>query len=135
MRTGKSILAISILAAAAILLSNCSWISDDTKWDYHPMYPGEIANIESGGTPGQITFVIESFFSSGCDQFSHAEYIRENHSYYVRFFQKRPIGVACTDAVVDTQISWRITRLSQGENIFRFWRSDSTSLDTIIIIQ
>ncbi len=131
----KAILGKTILSAIALSMIGCSLFPNGTDWIYHPMYPHEILTIESGGAGTEMSFEIASFLNTPCHKYSHADVKQDNFDIFVEFYQKQKREAICTQVIVDTRINWSINMRSPGEYRFHFWQSDSTSLDTIVIVQ
>ena|GEM_PF-2722296 len=131
----KTIPALILLFLLAFIFFNCSIFDHGTEWVYYTMYPHAILNVDSGGIGRKVYFELASAFNSSCDEFSHAVVREENKDYLVKFFQRHKRDARCLTVMIDTQIRWSFTPLSPGEYRFHFWQSDSTSLDTTIVIR
>lgn len=123
------------LIVIPFLFLGCSLFPHASDYDYYPMYPGEISSVEHGGIGQSISFEIESAFNSSCGEYSHAEIRKSDFDLFVKFYQREKRETICATVMVPTQIHWRFNPITAGEYNFHFWRSDSTSLDTTIIIQ
>lgn len=135
MNNNLVIIFIVLPTTAILILLSCSLLSKDSKWTYGPMIASEISKIEIDSARGIAEFQIKSAFNSGCSEFSHVESASENNYRFVKFYQKRERDRYCTTEMVDTEIIWIADGLSPGQYKFHFWRSDSTSLDTTIVLQ
>lgn len=118
-----------------ILVSGCGLFSDGIDWRYSPMRPHQILSIETAPYPENVNFEIASSLSTPCHEYSHAELRHEGLDIFVKFYQRVDTEVRCTENLVDTEFIWNLRPGLRGEYTFHFWRSDSTSLDTTIIIR
>ncbi len=125
------------LGACMILsiLIGCSLFPNDTEYDYYPMRPSGVLSIESGQVRIPISFRLSSAFNSPCEEYSHSDIKQDYHDISVKFCQRSEKGSRCSAVMVDTEIIWGFLPLSTGEYRFHFWQSDSTGLDTTVLIR
>jgi hypothetical protein len=123
------------LIIVSVLFAGCSLFPHDSDYEYYTMYPQEVAAADHGGIGDDISFEIESAFNSSCGEYSHAEIRRSNFDLFVKFYQRRKRETVCATVMVPTRIRWRYNPVTAGEYRFHFWRSDSTSLDTTILVR
>lgn len=128
------LLIIACFLTAVSALSGCSIFGDGTDWIYSPMYPDSLTISGSMRVNDSILFELDSFLSTPCDEYSHAELKRDANDIYVRFYQRRDKSTMCITVIVPTQISWSYTPLMPGDYRFHFWQSDTTSLDTTVTV-
>jgi len=117
------------------MLFGCSIFPTDTEYSYYPMRPYSVLDIESGERRTPIVFRLSSSLNTPCNEFSHSDIVQNYHDILVRFFQREEKDIHCTQVGVDTVITWGYIPLSAGQYRFHFWQSDSTSLDTTVLIR
>ncbi len=126
---------ISSILSGTVFISGCSLFEDNHGRGIRPMYPVSVSIEQTGSPDHLITFTIESNLNDGCSLYSHATTIRDGYDVYIGLFQKRDSQLYCTDAIVRTTVICNYNPPAGGDYKFHFWRSDSTSLDTVVMVR
>lgn len=130
-----TIIGIMNFSLILFMFTGCSLFMTETEWNYYLMRPHSVLSIESGGVRTPIVFKISSSLNTPCNEYSHSDIDQDNFDISVKFYQKSEKSIRCTAVMVDTVIHWGFMPESAGEYRFHFWKSDSTSLDTAVVVR
>jgi hypothetical protein len=80
-----------------------------------------------------LTLVAKASWHNGCGHFGRAEVTRNGLVYSIKVFGSQKKNAVCTQAFIeyDAPVSFM---LEAGTYTFKFWRSDTSSVDTTLTL-
>lgn len=132
---GMRALIICLLAAAmTICLTGCSDNATEPEpyWFYLAVPVDSIAVGQVNGSGAG--FIARVGWRNACGEFSHNVITRDGNTFTVTVIGKEYISPATACAQVETSFSAPVSvpLPGPGTYTFRFWRTDSTTLDTTL---
>lgn len=80
-------------------------------------------------------FVAKASWHNGCGRFERADISRKDSIYSIRIFGSQKKNAVCTQAPIEYDAPASFSPiLERGTYTFKFWRSDTTSLDTTLAL-
>ena len=117
----------------ALLIINCSKPADDG--DYIE-WPSETTHQRiTAKTSSSISFIAQAAWGNSCGSFSRSLIIKTDSTYVIKIFGKQPKSAICLAVMSSFDAPVTINIPSSGTYTFKFWQSDSTSIDTTLTIQ
>lgn len=114
----------------------CERSVDNTEWIEAKMYTEEAELPPSGQVGHPINFTVSSTFGDDCWEFSRFYIIPSGSDVYVTPYAKHLVKrLTCATVMTDVSGEGRFTPRVPGEYRFRFWQSDTLSLDYTVIVQ
>ena len=122
------------LVAFSLLLSGCSSVGDDTSETI--VDPVGIAKIDSVSQKDRSVWIrVRGSWPNGCGTFSRMKSSQDGRSYRIKMYGEQPRGAFCTTNFVPVFGEWETTVPEAGTYTFRFWQTDSTTLDTTLTFE
>jgi len=125
-----------ILPPLLILLItiSCGILSSD--WTYAPMRAQEILSItDSVDHRQRIEFTVLSSFNNSCYEYGYMDIYMNETEINIGFAQKKLSNDdICLMVVESYEINESISITIPGQYNLHFWRTDSTSIDTVVTV-
>ena len=83
-------------------------------------------------TNSKVWFSTKASWHNGCGSFSHFTSTKTDTIFNITVFGKEPKDAICTAAFIEFDAPVDIPVEESGRFTFRFWQSDSTTVDTTI---
>jgi hypothetical protein len=100
------------------------------------MYTLEVTIPDSVDIGQIITYEVKSYLPNSCWKYSHIGLSSSDFDVYVTLYMKRdPRDQICLDVITPVDIEGNFLPEVEGEYTFHFWRSDTSSLDTNVIVR
>jgi hypothetical protein len=121
---------VSLLLTLVLCFTcSCNILSDDeTASSKSPVKSISILSQ----TNNKVSFMAKASWPNGCGYFSHFTYSKTNSNFYITVFGTQPKHATCTLAFIEYDAPVDLTIDKAGTYTFKFWRTDSTSVDTTI---
>jgi hypothetical protein len=123
-------LKIILLLFCSFLIFSCR-IDDDVT--ARIIWPQSIKQITVSGKTINLTVVCQ--IPTPCYDYYNYNETSDNKHYYIKFFAKHDKQNVCPQVISSLDASYQKTVPQPGEYTFHFIRTDSTSLDTMIVIR
>jgi hypothetical protein len=115
----------------AIILSSCNIFEDDEIKLPIPVDSISVNNI----TNLSVDFTASIFCGSMCWKNTYFEKRISGSDVFIKTFAVLDGSSVCPAVCVDYQTPINISLLSAGSYTFHFWRSDTSSIDTTLILE
>lgn len=86
----------------------------------------------SSKTNDKVSFLTRASWHNGCGSFSHFTSTKTDTIFYITVFGKQPKDAVCTQAFIEFEAPVEISIEESGRFTFRFWESDTSTVDTTI---
>ena len=113
-----------------IILSSCTIFEDDEIKRQIPVDSISVNNISNLS----VDFTASIFCGSLCWKNTYFEKKISGSDVFIKTFAISDGSSACPDVCVDYQTPIHISLLSAGSYTFHFWQSDTSNIDTTIIV-
>jgi len=123
------------LCFAAIMFCACGcalFESDDGAFYTRPTPAERIEVKERAGRT--ITFSVTCSWPDGCGRYSHFTARQQGNEYTVQIFGGRTAAAVCPAVVIHFIAPVEIKVPAPGAYDFHFWQSDTTSIDTSLVV-
>ncbi len=80
----------------------------------------------------KVSFIVKASWYNGCGSFSHFTSSQTDSTFYITVYGRQPKNATCTQAFIVYDAPVDITITGLGKYRFKFWQSDTTSVDTTI---
>lgn len=77
-----------------------------------------------------VTAWVWASWPNGCGRYSHYEIFSADSVRFITVYGQQPEGAVCTQGFIRYLTGISIPNLPAGSYTFRFWQSDSTTVDT-----
>ncbi len=128
----RSLLLYSNIVATAILFG-CSNSTDEG--DYIEWATPVVSQEVKSKTSSLVSFTARASWGSSCGGFSRAVVAKTDSVYSIKVFGRQPKNAVCLAVMISFEAPVTINIPSPGTYSFKFWRSDSTTIDTTFIVQ
>jgi hypothetical protein len=115
---------------AAFVISSCSEFEDDEITYTIPVDSISVKNISKL----KAEFMASNFCGSMCWEKTYFEKIIIGNDVFIKTFAVADGSTACPAVCVYTETQVSIMPLSVGSYTFHFWKSNTSSIDTTLII-
>ncbi len=122
----KIILALFLLS----LLSSCNM---DDNIETALIWPDSLKEVSVSGRT--VNFTVTCRIPTPCYDFDKYNEEQEGNHYFISFFAKHDKQRVCPQVVSSLDAYYKKTLPQGGEYVFHFMHKDSTSLDTVIVIE
>jgi len=134
------VFAVLISTAAAALAAGCSRDGDDGGTaPGDDQYTERVSPVESirmaSKGASRVTFTAYASWGSSCGSYSRAEVGTTDSAFTIKIYGKEPKNAVCLAVMTTFEAPVTVFLPSPGAYTFKFWRSDSTSLDTTFTIK
>jgi hypothetical protein len=114
----------------AIILSSCTIFEDDEITRQIPVDSISVNNISNLS----VDFTASIFCGSMCWKNTYFEKRISGSDVFIKTFAVSDESSVCPAVCVDYQTTINISLISAGSYTFHFWRSDTSSIDTTLIL-
>jgi len=128
-------LKLMVLQIAATLVMGCSLFEDEVEWLRMAAPVDSVAIPDTVSLGERITFRMVFQLNDSCWKFSHLEVVHTDFDIWVRGHAKRDPGLLCFPVLLSFDTTASFLPVSTGDYQFHFWQSDSSSLDTIVVVR
>ena len=92
-----------------------------------------VVSISSTNKSGNnVSFIVKASWHNGCGSFSHFTSSQTDSTFYITVYGRQSKNAICTQAFIKYDAPVDITITGLGKYKFKFWQSDTTSVDTTI---
>ena len=112
------------------LLSSCNM---DNNIETALIWPDSLKEVSVSGRT--VNFTVTCRIPTPCYDFDKYKEKQEGNHYFISFFAKHDKQRVCPQVVSSLNAYYKKTLHQDGEYVFHFMRKDSTSLDTVIVIE
>lgn len=116
-----------------VILAGCLLSCEEPEKDYierrSPVGSFTVIDRSSSG----VTFDAEAWWENSCGKFSRATVDRFDSVYVIQVFGREPNNSTCLAAMTPFHAGISLSGIVPGRYIFKFWRSDSTTIDTTFV--
>ncbi|MDE3057399.1 MAG: hypothetical protein KGJ59_05535 [Bacteroidota bacterium] len=116
---------------AALLLA-CSNATD--QGGYTDWASPVVAQTVTAKTLSSVSFLAHAAWGNSCGRFSRAVVAKNGSVYSIKILGKQPKDAVCLAVVIAFEAPVTIGIFSPGTYTFKFWQSDSTTLDTPLTV-
>jgi hypothetical protein len=132
----KTLIVCLCAMGLTVFSQGCSKKATPPEWTWiqTPMAVDSIGvgQVDSTGAG----FIVRAWWHDGCGRLSHNSIVRNGNSYSVAIWGEEYInhGTACSQVMTSFRVPVAVTLPGPGTFTFRFWRTDSTTLDTTLTV-
>lgn len=119
-----------VLLFATLIVTSCSELEED---EITRAIPIEIFSVKNKSTLN-IEFTASNSCGSMCWKRTYFEKTISGNDIYIKTFATMDGSLVCTAVCVSVDVPINITLSSPGSYNFHFWKSDTSSIDTTIIM-
>lgn len=116
-----------------ILLSGLLFLSCQEPEDNPKMITAKspvTSIVDVTRTGGIVTAWVWASWPNGCGRYSHYEIFSADSVRVITVYGQQPEGAVCTQGIIRYLTGISIPSLPSGSYTFRFWQSDTTTVDT-----
>ena len=128
----KTLALLTILLAFSITIFECNSSTNNGEMLTLPSPVVSVTVSQKSTT--QISFLAKASWHNGCGRFAYFDSTRTGFTYSIKVFGTQPKNAVCTQAFIQFDAPVAIKIPVSGSYTFRFWRSDTTSLDTTLVL-
>jgi len=81
-----------------------------------------------------VSLVAKASWHNGCGYFNRADVVSQANSFLITIYGQQERDANCTQAFIEFDAPVNIQIPSAGTYTFRFWETDSTTLDTTFAV-
>jgi len=81
-----------------------------------------------------VSLVAQASWHNGCGYFNRADVVSQANSFLITIYGQQERDANCTQAFIEFDAPVNIQIPSAGTYTFRFWETDSTTLDTTFAV-
>ena len=116
-----------------LLITNCN-LFKDRDWMIRPAYPYEVIIPDTVQLGQDISFEVICEVGNPCYLFSHLDINSQDYDVFVKIYAKIDPHAICICVVDSIKATGSFKPTSEGNYYFHFWQSDSSSLDTTVVV-
>ncbi len=126
----------NLLISLMFVFASISFYSCDDEVSYDTIKrKARTLSIEKITTGSyNISIVAISEWNNGCGSFSHYTVFENQNDIIITIYGEEPKNATCTQAFIQFEAPVEIIVDGPGKYYLHFWQSDSTSLDTAIVL-
>jgi len=126
----KNIQFILLILLSSALFTSCQNSTDENKIVNGKSPVLSISSLTK--TTNKVSFVAKASWHNGCGSFSHFTSTKADSTFYITVYGKQPLNATCTMAFIEYNAPVEIVINGLGKYSFKFWQSDTTSVDTTL---
>ena len=111
---------------------SCSKSTDEGEIDWVSPVVNQTVTTK---TSSSVAFITKASWGNSCGRFSRSVVTKSDSIYSIKIFGKQPNNSVCATVMITFDAPVAVNITSSGSYTFKFWKSDSTSIDTTLIFQ
>jgi len=123
---------IIVISFIFVFLS-CQNLSDEKNEEIITQKAPVLSFAVSSKSNNAISFKTKASWYNGCGRFSHFTSTKTDSTFYITVFGTQSKNAICTQAFIEFDAPVTVSISGRGNYTFKFWQTDSTSIDTTII--
>lgn len=116
----------------AVVLISCQNSTEGNNGEYASQRSSVASISVSAKTNKSIFFIAKATWHNGCGRFSHFTSTKSESTFTISVYGKQPKDAICTQAFIEFDAPVEIAISAAGTYTFKFWKTDSSSIDTTI---
>jgi hypothetical protein len=125
-----------VIVLLIAIFCGCGLLGSDSDWIEERMYTQEAELPPYARLGRPIVFTVHSYLPNTCWHFSRLQVASSGFDVYVTPYKKRsPEDIVCLEVITGVIEEGQIIPVLPGAYRFHFWRSDTLSLDYIVIVR
>ena len=106
---------------------------DELNEDFIERPSPVVSQSVTSRTPTSVIFKATAVWGNSCGRFSSATVFQIDSTYYIRVFGQEPRDAVCLTVMTTFDGMIAMSGIIPRRYTFKFWQSDTTSLDTTIV--
>ncbi len=136
-RTAKNLVKVVktvfiLVIGSLVFVFSCSLLTDTGEFDEH--LTNVLSQSVTSKSASSVSFLTRGGWGNSCGTFSRAEVNRADSVVFVKVYGKQPKDATCLTVMTSFLAPVTINLPSRSTYTFKFWSSDSTSIDTTFAI-